>query len=145
MFAYTTMFHCICMYIYTYECIYTMEYVYYILFILSSINGCFCWFDILVASMSWLFKESFNEHWGACIFSNQVFSWYMSWNGIAAPAAAAASVMSYSVQHHRTCAAAHQAPPSLGVSRQEYWSGLPFPSPEEWVPIIVLVHMECIR
>ena len=23
---------------------------------------------------------------------------------------------------------AHQAPPSLGVSRQEYWSGLPFPS-----------------
>ena len=24
---------------------------------------------------------------------------------------------------------AHQAPPSLGFSRQEYWSGLPFPSP----------------
>ena len=26
---------------------------------------------------------------------------------------------------------AHQAPPSLGFSRQEYWSGLPFPSPGE--------------
>ena len=25
--------------------------------------------------------------------------------------------------------AAHQAPPSLGFSRQGYWSGLPFPSP----------------
>ena len=25
--------------------------------------------------------------------------------------------------------AAHQAPPSLGFSRQEHWSGLPFPSP----------------
>ena len=25
--------------------------------------------------------------------------------------------------------AAHQAPPSTGFSRQEYWSGLPFPSP----------------
>ena len=25
--------------------------------------------------------------------------------------------------------AARQAPPSLGVSRQEHWSGLPFPSP----------------
>ena len=25
--------------------------------------------------------------------------------------------------------AAYQAPPSLGFSRQEYWSGLPFPSP----------------
>ena len=24
---------------------------------------------------------------------------------------------------------AHQAPPSVGFSRQEYWSGLPFPSP----------------
>ena len=33
----------------------------------------------------------------------------------------------------RLCAtpetAAHQAPPSLGLSRQEHWSGLPFPSP----------------
>ena len=25
--------------------------------------------------------------------------------------------------------AAHQAPPSLRFSRQEHWSGLPFPSP----------------
>ena len=27
--------------------------------------------------------------------------------------------------------AAYQAPPSMGFSRQEYWSGLPLPSPEE--------------
>ena len=25
--------------------------------------------------------------------------------------------------------AAHQAPPSMGFSRQEYWSGVPLPSP----------------
>ena len=25
--------------------------------------------------------------------------------------------------------AAHQGPPSMGFSREEYWSGLPFPSP----------------
>ena len=35
--------------------------------------------------------------------------------------------------HVRLCAtpqtAAHQAPPSLGFSRREYWSGLPFSSP----------------
>ena len=35
--------------------------------------------------------------------------------------------------HVRLCAipqiAAHQAPPSLGFSRQEHWNGLPFPSP----------------
>ena len=27
--------------------------------------------------------------------------------------------------------AAYQAPPSIGFSRQEYWSGVPLPSPEE--------------
>ena len=37
----------------------------------------------------------------------------------------------------RLCAtqwtAAHEAPPSLGFSRQEHWSGLPFPSPmHQW-------------
>ena len=26
---------------------------------------------------------------------------------------------------------AYQAPPSMGFSRQEYWSGLPLPSPAE--------------
>ena len=38
----------------------------------------------------------------------------------------------------------HQAPPSMGFSRQEYWSGLPFPSPgnfpntgiEPWSPTL---------
>ena len=28
-----------------------------------------------------------------------------------------------------TCTVVYQAPPSMGFSRQEYWSGLPFPSP----------------
>ena len=28
-----------------------------------------------------------------------------------------------------TWTVAHQTPPSMGFSRQEYWSGLPFPSP----------------
>ena len=38
-----------------------------------------------------------------------------------------------SLSHVRLCVtpwkAAHEAPPSLGFSRKEYWSGLPFPSP----------------
>ena len=29
---------------------------------------------------------------------------------------------------------AHQAPPSMGFSRKEYWSGLPFPSPGDIEP-----------
>ena len=36
------------------------------------------------------------------------------------------SVMSESLRPHRL---ARQAPLSMGFSRQEYWSGLPFPSP----------------
>ena len=32
--------------------------------------------------------------------------------------------------------AAYQAPPSMGISRQEYWSGVPLPSPEwKWAPL----------
>ena len=38
--------------------------------------------------------------------------------------------MSDSVRPHGQ--AAHQAPPSLGFSRQERWSGMPFPSPIKW-------------
>ena len=36
----------------------------------------------------------------------------------------------------RLCAtpwtAAYQGPPSMGFSRQEYWSGVPLPSPTMW-------------
>ena len=35
--------------------------------------------------------------------------------------------------------AAHQAPPSMGFSRQEYWSGVPSPSPVK----IVISHLFC--
>ena len=31
--------------------------------------------------------------------------------------------------------AAYQAPPSMGFSRQEYWSGLPLPSPMRWIAV----------
>ena len=30
----------------------------------------------------------------------------------------------------------HQAPPSMGFSKQDYWSGLPFPSPGDPNPRI---------
>ena len=36
--------------------------------------------------------------------------------------------------------AAYQAPPSMGFSRQEYWSGVPLPSPDNRVhqPLVIL-------
>ena len=41
--------------------------------------------------------------------------------------------------------AAHQASPSMGFSRQEHWSGLPFPSPEDirnlWLMIGTWLHL----
>ena len=39
---------------------------------------------------------------------------------------------------------AHQAPPSVGFPRQDYWNGLPFPSPGDlpnpWIEPVPLLH-----
>ena len=57
----------------------------------------------------------------------------VSSNEVDEPAAAAKSLLLSSFRRVRLCAtpetAAHQAPPSLGFSRQEHWSGWPFLSP----------------
>ena len=37
---------------------------------------------------------------------------------------------------------AYRAPPSVGFSRQEYWSGLPFPSPGDLPNPVQPVHSE---
>ena len=52
--------------------------------------------------------------------------------------------MSNSLQPH-----GHQAPPSVGFSRQEYWSGLPFPSPgdlpDPWIePRLPALHGDAL-
>ena len=44
--------------------------------------------------------------------------------------------------------AAHQAPPSMGFSRQEYWSGLPLPSPSRedyWLSTRMFSKVFCIQ
>ena len=46
-----------------------------------------------------------------------------------AAAATAKSLQSCPTLYLTSQAAAHQAPPSMGFSRKEHWSGLPFPSP----------------
>ena len=38
----------------------------------------------------------------------------------------------------------HQAPLSLGFSRQEYWSGLPFPSPGDLPHPEDRIHVSCV-
>ena len=37
---------------------------------------------------------------------------------------------------------AHQAPPSMGFSRQEYWSGVPLPSPHH-LETQIYMYMDC--
>ena len=53
--------------------------------------------------------------------------------GLFALETAAAAAVAKSLQSRPTLCdpidGSHQAPPSLGFSRQEYWSGLPLPSP----------------
>ena len=42
--------------------------------------------------------------------------------------------------------AAYQAPPSMGFSRQEYWSGLPLPSPWKGALLLLLLsHFSRVR
>ena len=36
----------------------------------------------------------------------------------------------------------YQAPPSMGFSRQEYWSGLPLPSPRDGTPVSCLLRWQ---
>jgi len=49
---------------------------------------------------------------------------------------------------------AYQAPPSMGVSRQEYWSGVPMPSPShpttyfkilQWLPISLIIKAKHLK
>ena len=49
-----------------------------------------------------------------------------------AAAAAAKSLQSCPTLCATPWTAAYQASPSMGFSRQEHWSGLPFPSPAHW-------------
>ena len=39
----------------------------------------------------------------------------------------------------------HQAPPSMEFSRQEYWSGLPFPPPGIFLPATEPVSFACLE
>ena len=41
--------------------------------------------------------------------------------------------------------AASQAPPSMGFSRQEYWSGVPLPSPDVCTPMVNCGFMTYIK
>ena len=43
---------------------------------------------------------------------------------------------------HDPMDSSQQAPPSMGFSRQEYWSGVPLPSPDTW---LVDHRQECAR
>ena len=53
--------------------------------------------------------------------------------------------------HVRLCAtpwtAAYQAPPPMGFSKQEYWSGVPLPSLEAFQLLLLLLlsRFSCVR
>ena len=40
---------------------------------------------------------------------------------------------------------AHQVPLSMGVSRQEYWSGLPFPSPGDFPDAVIKLRSPALQ
>ena len=78
----------------------------------------------------WSFNFSPSKEYGGLI------SFMIDWFDLALAAAAAGAKSLQSGLTLCDLIAAHQALPSLGFSRQEHWSGLPFPSPmhesENW-------------
>ena len=65
--------------------------------------------------------------------SGPITSWQIDEETVEATADGCCAVLSCSVVSDSVTpwTVAYQAPPSMGFSRQEYWSGLPFPSPED--------------
>ena len=53
-----------------------------------------------------------------------IFTWWKEWALVSSSPCVSCSVMSDSLQPH-----GHATPLSMGFSKQEYWIGLPFPSP----------------
>ena len=89
-------------------------------------------------------NQAYNRvSWRPC-FSFPVFPWYRKLNQFVLNSLFSTFFVLLLLLSHFSCVrlcatpetAAHQAPLSLGFSRQEHWSGLPFPSPmhesEKW-------------
>ena len=83
------------------------------------------WFMHLFANYFWIFICSIEKQWLLCCIQGVLLLLLLLLSRF---------------RHVRLCTtpemAAHQAPPSLGFSRQEHWNGLLFPSPmhesEKW-------------
>ena len=85
--------------------------------------------------ITYVYKNSHQEaqHSSASIKARGMSKNWEKSGTVVFPSAAAAAAAAKPFQSCLTCTtpwtAAHQAPPSMGFSRQEYWSGVPWPSP----------------
>jgi len=111
-------------------------------FLLHSKNRCSCRSFLKAKCMKWTFKSLCSIHTTlmyllylvglvlVLFFSN--FKIKTTTNLLSSPAAAAAAAAKSLQSCLSLCDpwnAAYQAPPSMGFSRQEYWSGVPLPFP----------------
>ena len=58
-----------------------------------------------------------------------MFCWFLPYNNVNQPCESEVKSLSRVRLFATPWTVAYHAPPSMGFSRQEYWSGLPFPSP----------------
>ena len=76
------------------------------------------------------------EAWHAAVHGVAMnWPWLSDWT--ATNQAAAAKPLSRVWLFATPWTAAHQAPPSMGFSRQEYWSGVPLPSPNKLLTVFL--------
>ena len=92
------------------------------------------WLDLLAVQGT--LKSLLQHHsskasvlWCSAFFMVQLSHPYMTTGKTIALTAAAAALLQSCLTLCDPIDGSHQAPPSLGFSRQEHWSGLPFPSP----------------
>ena len=120
---------CVCVYIYIY--MYTYVYIHHIFFVYSSVDRHLGCFHILL-----LYVEL---QWGVSIFSKYGFLWTypQAWDYWIILYCIKASLVTHACTACMlSCVLLFMAPRtvaplSMELSRQEYWSGLPFPTLED--------------
>ena len=80
---------------------------------------------------SWSFCNNHMEEWDKSMWNSYqwmsigMLPFILDYRNVKVKVKSFSRVWLFATQWTKT----HQAPPSMGFSRQEYWSGLPFPSP----------------
>ena len=103
-----------------------------------------CQLDIFTLGVPWIPKVEYFKVEGIVIPSTRI----LEWAAISFSSAWKWKVKVKSLSHvwlfTTLWTVAYQAPPSMGFSRQEYWSRVPLPSPLIFILVLILIAFKLI-